>query len=60
MDLSARSKTPGGAWTQLSLEDFSTGKDLIACDMIAPNAIPKKAAPNANHAGKRVESRSTS
>jgi fumarate hydratase class II len=43
-----------GAQTQRSLEHFSIGKDLIPREMIAAYAILKKAAANANHAGKRL------
>src|SRR5260370_8380485 len=44
-----------GAQTQRSLEHFSIGKDLIPREMIAAYAILKKAAANANHAGKRLD-----
>lgn len=44
-----------GALTQRSLEHFSIGKDLILREMIAAYAILKKAAANANHAGKRLD-----
>ena len=44
-----------GAQTQRSLEHFSIGRDLIPREMIAAYAILKKAAANANHAGKRLE-----
>jgi fumarate hydratase class II len=44
-----------GAQTQRSLEHFSIGKDLIPREMIIAYAILKKAAANANHAGKRLE-----
>jgi len=44
-----------GAQTQLSLEHFSIGKDLIPREMIAAYAVLKKAAAHANHAGKRLE-----
>jgi fumarate hydratase, class II len=44
-----------GAQTQRSLEHFSIGKDLIPREMIAAYATLKKAAANANHAGKRLE-----
>ena len=44
-----------GAQTQRSLEHFSIGKDLIPREMITANAILKKAAANANHAGKRLD-----
>src|SRR5277367_5538090 len=43
-----------GAQTQRSLEHFSIGQDLIPREMIAAYAILKKAAANANHAGKRL------
>jgi fumarate hydratase class II len=43
-----------GAQTQRSLEHFSIGKDLIPGEMITAYAILKKAAANANHAGKRL------
>ena len=41
-----------GAQTQRSLEHFSIGTDLIPREMITAYAILKKAAANANHAGK--------
>ena len=44
-----------GAQTQRSLEYFSIGKDLIPREMITAYAILKKAAANANHAGKRLD-----
>src|ERR1700685_2786020 len=44
-----------GAQTQRSLEHFSIGKDLIPGEMIPAYAILKKAAANANHAGKRLD-----
>ena len=44
-----------GAQTQRSLEHFSIGKDLIPREMILSYAILKKAAANANHAGKRLD-----
>ncbi len=44
-----------GAQTQRSLEHFSIGKDLIPREMITAYAILKKAAANANHAGKRLD-----
>ena len=44
-----------GAQTQRSLEHFSIGKDLIPREMITAYATLKKAAANANHAGKRIE-----
>src|SRR5258708_17565458 len=43
-----------GAQTQRSLEHFSIGKDLIPREMITAYATLKKAAANANHAGKRL------
>jgi fumarate hydratase, class II len=46
-----------GAQTQRSLEHFSIGKDLIPSEMITAYAILKKAAANANHAGKRLDDR---
>ncbi|MBR1119910.1 class II fumarate hydratase [Bradyrhizobium lablabi] len=45
-----------GAQTQRSLEHFSIGKDLMPREMIEAYAILKKAAANANHAGKRLDS----
>jgi fumarate hydratase class II len=44
-----------GAQTQRSLEHFSIGKDLIPHEMITAYAILKKAAANANLAGKRLD-----
>jgi len=44
-----------GAQTQRSLEHFSIGQDLIPREMIGAYAILKKAAANANHAGKRLD-----
>lgn len=44
-----------GAQTQRSLEHFSIGKDLIPREMITGYAFLKKAAANANHAGKRLD-----
>ncbi len=44
-----------GAQTQRSLEHFSIGHDLIPREMISAYAILKKAAANANHAGKRLD-----
>src|SRR3981189_805670 len=46
-----------GAQTQRSLEHFNIGKDLIPREMITAYATLKKAAANANHAGKRLDSR---
>jgi fumarate hydratase, class II len=43
-----------GAQTQRSLEHFSIGHDLIPREMITAYAVLKKAAANANHAGKRL------
>lgn len=43
-----------GAQTQRSLEHFNIGKDLIPREMITGYAILKKAAAEANHAGKRL------
>src|SRR5215475_2877124 len=44
-----------GAQTQRSLEHFSIGKDLIPREMITAYAVLKKAAANANQAGKRLD-----
>src|ERR1700740_3758542 len=44
-----------GAQTQRSLEHFSVGKDLMPREMITAYATLKKAAANANHAGKRLD-----
>jgi fumarate hydratase class II len=44
-----------GAQTQRSLEHFSIGKDLMPREMITAYAVLKKAAANANHAGKRLD-----
>src|SRR6202040_3578440 len=44
-----------GAQTQRSLEHFSIGKDLMPREMITSYAILKKAAANANYAGKRLD-----
>src|ERR1700677_301887 len=46
-----------GAQTQRSLEHFSIGHDLIPREMITAYATLKKAAANANHAGKRLDDR---
>src|SRR4051812_26515319 len=46
-----------GAQTQRSLQHFSIGQDLIPREMIIAYAILKKAAANANHAGKRLDDR---
>jgi len=43
-----------GAQTQRSLEHFSIGHDLMPREMIDAYAVLKKAAANANHAGKRL------
>src|SRR5712672_845378 len=43
-----------GAQTQRSLEHFSIGKDLMPREMITAYATLKKAAANANHAGRRL------
>ena len=48
-----------GAQTQRSLEHFSIGKDLMPREMITAYAILKKAAANANHAGKRLDDQRT-
>ena len=44
-----------GAQTQRSLEHFSIGQDLIPREMITAYATLKKAAANANYAGKRLD-----
>jgi len=44
-----------GAQTQRSLEHFSIGRDLIPREMIGAYVLLKKAAANANHAGKRLD-----
>jgi fumarate hydratase class II len=44
-----------GAQTQRSLEHFNIGYDLIPREMIAAYATLKKAAANANYAGKRLD-----
>jgi fumarate hydratase, class II len=44
-----------GAQTQRSLEHFSIGQDLIPREMIGAYAVLKKAAANANYAGKRLD-----
>jgi fumarate hydratase, class II len=44
-----------GAQTQRSLAHFSIGTDLMPREMIAAYAVLKKAAANANRAGKRLE-----
>src|SRR6266478_3555024 len=46
-----------GAQTQRSLKHFSIGKDLMPREMITAYATLKKAAANANHAGKRLDDR---
>jgi fumarate hydratase class II len=43
-----------GAQTQRSLDYFSIGRDLMPREMISAYAILKKAAANANHAGKQL------
>jgi fumarate hydratase, class II len=44
-----------GAQTQRSLEHFCIGQDLIPREMITAYATLKKAAANANHAGKQLD-----
>ena len=44
-----------GAQTQRSLEYFSIGKDLMPREMITAYAVLKKAAADANHAGRRLD-----
>jgi fumarate hydratase, class II len=44
-----------GAQTQRSLEHFSIGSELMPREMISAYGILKKAAANANHAGKRLD-----
>jgi fumarate hydratase, class II len=44
-----------GAQTQRSLEYFSIGTDLMPREMIAAYAVLKKAAANANHAGRWLD-----
>jgi fumarate hydratase class II len=44
-----------GAQTQRSLEHFNIGKDVIPREMITAYAVLKKAAANANFAGKRLD-----
>ena len=44
-----------GAQTQRSLEHFSIGKDLIPREMITAYAVLKRAAANANYAGRRLD-----
>jgi fumarate hydratase class II len=44
-----------GSQTQRSLEHFSIGTDLMPREMIGAYAVLKKAAANANHAGKRLD-----
>ena len=46
-----------GAQTQRSLDHFSIGHDLIPREMITAYAILKRAAANANHAGRRLDDR---
>jgi fumarate hydratase class II len=43
-----------GAQTQRSIEHFSIGRELMPREMITAYAFLKKAAANANHAGKRL------
>ena len=49
-----------GAQTQRSLEHFTIGHDLIPREMIQAYAILKKAAANANFAGRRLNERAHS
>jgi fumarate hydratase, class II len=44
-----------GAQTQRSIEHFSIGSELMPREMITAYAYLKKAAANANHAGKRLD-----
>jgi fumarate hydratase class II len=44
-----------GAQTERSLEHFNIGHDLIPRELIGAYAVLKKAAANANHAGKRLD-----
>jgi len=44
-----------GAQTQRSLEHFSIGTDLMPRELITAYAVLKKAAAEANHAGKRLD-----
>ncbi|MGA2191673.1 MAG: lyase family protein [Steroidobacteraceae bacterium] len=44
-----------GAQTQLSLEHFSIGRDLMPREMISAYAILKRAAASANRAGGRID-----
>ncbi|MBC8738249.1 class II fumarate hydratase [Paraburkholderia sp. UCT31] len=44
-----------GAQTQRSIEHFSIGRELMPREMITAYAFLKKAAANANHAGKRLD-----
>ncbi len=46
-----------GAQTQRSIEHFSIGQDLMPREMIPAYAVLKKAAANANHAGRRLDDR---
>ncbi|HEY1362186.1 MAG TPA: class II fumarate hydratase [Xanthobacteraceae bacterium] len=46
-----------GAQTQRALEHFSIGSELMPREMVAAYAILKKAAANANHAGRRLDDR---
>jgi fumarate hydratase class II len=56
-ELSVAADRLWGAQTQRSLEHFGIGKDLIPREMITAYAVLKKAAANANHAGKRLDDR---
>ncbi|WP_206996919.1 lyase family protein [Trinickia mobilis] len=44
-----------GAQTQRSIEHFSIGRELMPREMITAYTVLKKAAANANHAGKRLD-----
>src|ERR1700710_2989653 len=63
MDSLGEVNVPAGklwrAQTQRSLEHFSIGKDLMPREMIMAYAILKKAAANANRAGKRLDTKDT-
>ena len=48
-----------GVQTERSLEHFSIGNDLIPREMIAAYAALKKAAANANYAGRRLDDSAT-
>jgi fumarate hydratase class II len=54
-DVAVPASTLWGAQTQRSLEHFSIGKDLMPREMINAYAILKKAAANANYAGRRLD-----